>query len=448
MKLLLVRPIVMNGLTFSRSMDCEPLELEILSAAAAMEGVETVIYDGIVETRRFSDVVRKEQPDAAAITGYITQENAMKRYARIVKEVRPRCVTALGGVHVQLNPDRLRDWSVDFLQRSESTEAFRLWLRALRWGGPFDGINGLCVRRGEEWTDNPLTPCDIADTPLPDRSFRDRYADRFRYLDFERVSTLKTAVSCPFDCAFCYGTHLHGGRYQALPPERVADELEAMEAQTVFIVDSDFLVEERRLRALLGALRERGIRKRFLCYARADFLAEHPALVNDLCAAGFTWFLVGFEGIRDDRLAAYRKGTTRSVNEECLRVVREAGGECVALLIADLSFTGEDFRAVARWVRDQRIRIASLSVYTPIPPTAPYREAEERLLTRRPERWDLLHPVLRPEAMSTAEFTLRYRWTLLKLFWHGRRQGAYRFVTARYVGASLVWWWKRRRTLR
>ena len=75
MKVLLVRPLLLNMLTLSGTIDCEPLELEYLYTACREIGVEAVLYDGITETRPFSAVLRQEQPEVVAITGYITQEN-------------------------------------------------------------------------------------------------------------------------------------------------------------------------------------------------------------------------------------------------------------------------------------------------------------------------------------------------------------------------------------
>lgn len=124
------------------------------------------------------------------------------------------------------------------------------------------------------------------------------------------------------------------------------EELEEVPGDTVFIVDSDFLLEETRVEAFLDALEERGIRKTFLCYGRADFIAGHPALTARLCRCGFRLFLVGLEGIRDQRLEAWNKGTTREINEACLQVLNACGADCMGLLLADPDFTAADFQAL------------------------------------------------------------------------------------------------------
>lgn len=248
MRVLLVRPRRLNAMTVFGAVDCEPLELEYLSAACKAMGAQPVLYDGILEHRPFSRVVREVRPDWVGLTGYLTQEREMAEYVRLARTAAPGCRVVVGGVHAQLNWDRLRWEGVDFILRGESTAAFQ----ALLSGADPAGIPGLCWRTGEGWSETPYIPCDIDELPLPDRSGWAAGAKWFRYLDYPRVSTLKTAVACPYTCDFCYGRNLHGGRYQARRLDLVLDELEAIPGETVFIVDSDFLLEEARTEGLFG----------------------------------------------------------------------------------------------------------------------------------------------------------------------------------------------------
>ncbi len=448
MKVLLVRPLLLNMLAITGAIDCEPLELEYLYTACREMGVEAVLYDGITETRPFSAVLERERPEVVAITGTITQENRMRRYAALARRILPGCRVVLGGVHAQLNYRRLYFPEVDFVQRGESMEEWQALLRLIREGGDPAAIGSLCWREGETFRENPYQPGDITRLPIPLRPALEAHPEAFRYLDYSRVATMKTAVSCPFSCNFCYGTHLHGGRYQARPAALVAEELAGLPAQTVFFVDSDFLVDDKRAWELVGLLRQRDIRKTYICYARADFIARQPVLIAALAEVGFRCFLVGLESLSGERLAAYEKGVTTDVNEDCLRVLRDCGADCVALMMADPAFTREDFRRLYAWARDRGLKYVSVQVYTPIPPTPLYVEKEAELLDRRPEKWDLAHLLLKPAHMTRVGFTLRHRLLMARLYLLGWRRGAYRFVTPRFVAGRIAAWWKRRRTLR
>ena len=89
MRVLLVRPRRLNAMTVFGAVDCEPLELEYLSAACKAMGAQPVLYDGILEHRPFSRVVREVRPDWVGLTGYLTQEREMAEYVRLARMAGP-----------------------------------------------------------------------------------------------------------------------------------------------------------------------------------------------------------------------------------------------------------------------------------------------------------------------------------------------------------------------
>ncbi len=447
MRVLLVRPRVLNAITSFGALDCEPLELEYLSAACQAAGHQVRIYDGIVTFRPYTRVVAEFQPDVVAVTGYLTQEREMEAYVRLAKQTCPSCVTVIGGVHAQLCWQRLTFPAVDYLNRSESTAGFTELLSALERLDVPAGIPGLCRRQGNSWTAEPYKPCDINALPLPDRSGWADCANWFHYFDWPKLSTMKTSVSCPYSCTFCYGRHLHGGHYQARAISLVLDELAEVPGEIVFFVDSDFLLDEERIQAFLTGVRARGIRKQYLCYARADFIAAHPALMAELKEVGFAALLVGLEALGGDRLETWDKGTTQAVNQRCIQVLQESGLDCVALLIADPGFTKQEFKQLYRWVKQMGLRYSSVQILTPLPATPYYDQQAEALTVTDFSQFDLNHLVVEPTHMTRRQFMRRHRWTLLRLFLLGRRRGAYRFVTLRYCATMLIRWIRRTCTL-
>jgi radical SAM superfamily enzyme YgiQ (UPF0313 family) len=407
-----------------------------------------MIYDGIVEVEKYSTRLKKFCPDVVVITGYITQEESIKKYITISKKIFPNCKIILGGVHAQLNFKRLFWEAVDYIVRSESMQDFQQLLITLQDDKGMEHINGLCYRKQGAFIVNSYVPADVSLLPIPDRICLKEHADAFRYMDLERVATLKTAVSCPYMCNFCYGRNLHGGVYQARCIERVIREIKTIPVDTIFIVDSDFLLDTHRLSEFIQQIKDNHIHKKYICYGRADFIANNEQLIRELCEIGFDYFLVGIEGIHNQTLKAYNKQISVNINEQCIDTLSKNDATCVALMIIDLNFSKQDFKDLYLWVKKQPLKYVSIQIYTPIPPTDIYTKNEQKLLTRDTRKWDLAHAVLNPSHMSVRRFQWHYSVLMLKLFLLGKKRGAYKFVTAQYVWSRFISYLQRLFTLR
>lgn len=434
MKVLLVRPPAPNKLSFTKILDNEPLELEYLHTVLSNGGHTDYIYDGLIETVSVEAVIRREKPDVIAITGYITQEKLMLDFCKKAKRINSKIITIIGGVHAQLNYRRFYAPQVDYIMRSESMEAFGLLMEALvlQRKEEFGKINGLCYQGTDDWVENALKQTNINDLPLPDRTFFHKNKRHYRYLDLTEVATIKTALSCPFNCNFCYCTLLNGGHYQTRDLSLVLEELKTIEAENIQIVDDDFLVDQERVLAFVDMIKTNNIKKRFICYARADFVASNSEVIKSLVQIGFYYFLVGLEAVNDHELAGYNKSTTKSHNEDCVRVISQAGGNCIALMIAPLDADKEYFETLYLWIQKNQLKYVTVSIFTPIPGTPLYEEYKDRLITEDIEAWDFLHLVIKPEKLTTRGFYRQYLKLFLRLYRIARVSGIYDFMDLPY----------------
>jgi len=429
-----MRPPAPNILKHLQILNSEPLELEYLHTAAAAHGWDTYIYDGFNTKTRAQKIILQYKPDAVAITGYITQEKLMLKYAAAAKAINPDIITIIGGVHAQLNYERFYAESVDYVFRSEDMNAFG-WLLDSFNGKIVDltKISGLCTRNEDgKYSENPLLPFDINELPIPDRSFFYANKSWFRYLDLAEVATLKTAISCPYDCKFCYCTRLGGGRYSVRDLDKVIEELEGLDCETVLIADDVFLYDTYRIWEFIRQVKERGIRKKFLCYGRADFIAAHPDIIEALADIGFVYFFVGLEAITDRELDSYNKHITVDVNARCVEIVNATSARCFALMIAPIDATKQYFNDLYDWIVAHDLKYVTVSVFTPIPGTPMYEQYKDRLITNDIEQWDFLHLVVEPENMTRREFYLEYYKLTGKLYRLAKRTGIYDFMDLEY----------------
>lgn len=446
MKVLLVRPPAPNKLSFTGILDNEPLELEYLHTGLKQAGYEDYIFDYICENKPFQKVLKAYQPDVVAITGYLTQENVMKKMFADAKKYQKSIVTIVGGVHAQINYERFYDENIDFVVRSESVDAFVDLIRLIdriQQGTEaplqFSEINGLCYRDREgNWRNNPYSRMDINRLPIPDRSFFYKHKNRFRYLDMTPMATLKTAFGCPYDCNFCYCTLLNKGGYQARDLDLVIEELKSIEVDNIQIVDDDFLVDRKRLWRFIELVRENRINKTYTCYARADFVAQNEDIVRALVAIGFKYFLVGLEATSDRELLAYNKRTSLSHNEKAAEVIRLAGGQCIALMIVGIDATKKDFDRIYDWVVKHHILHVTVSIFTPIPGTPLYEKYKGELISHDIEDWDFLHLVIRPRNLTKRQFYYYYYRLFSKLYQRAKREGLYDFIDLEYFKGMLT----------
>ena len=433
MRLLLVRPPAPNILKHLQLINSEPLELEYLHTISMQHGWEDIIYDGFNTKKSIREVITTFCPDVVSITGYITQEKLMLKYAKTAKAINPEIITVIGGVHAQLNCERLYSSDVDFVFRSEDVNAFGDLLSYFAGNGlDLSAVNGLCYRENGVWQENKLLPFDINNLPIPDRAFFYENKSWFRYLDMPGVATIKTAISCPYHCSFCYCTRLGGGRYSVRDLDKVMEELEGLDCEAVLIADDVFLYDEKRIWAFIGEVKRRKINKQFLCYGRADYIAAHPEQVKALAEIGFIYFFVGLEAITDKELESYNKQVSVDVNVRCVETVRAAGARCFALMIAPIDATNQYFSSLYQWILDNEVQYVTVSVFTPMPGTPMYEEYKDKLITDDIEEWDFLHLVVEPTNMSKRDFYMEYYKLIHRLYELAKKTGIYDFMDLNY----------------
>lgn len=434
MKVFLIRPPAPNKLSFTKILDNEPLELEYLHTILSEAGHTDYIYDGLIETVSLDAAILREKPDVIAITGYITQEKIMLSICSKAKKKNRNIVTIIGGVHAQLNYHRFYTPQVDYIMRSESMEAFGLLMESIAGRGKegLGQINGLCYQDADGWVENTLQPTNINELPIPDRTFFHNNKHHYRYLDLTEVATIKTALSCPFNCNFCYCTLLNDKQYRTRDLSLVMAELKTIEVENIQIVDDDFLVDAERIEEFIRLIQTNQIKKRFICYARADFVAANPALIKKLVKIGFYYFLVGLEAVTDTELSDYGKNTTKDHNEACLRVIEQAGGKCIALMIVPLDADREYFETLYQWIVSNNVKYVTVSIFTPIPGTPLYEEYRNRLTTEDIQDWDFLHLVVKPEKLTARAFYRQYLKLFLRLYQIARASGIYDFMDLAY----------------
>ena len=401
MKVLLVRPRPhKETIGLQHVMICEPLELEYLAANIPddiKDQIHLEIVDMILEKTGFEEILVRKKPDFVLFTGYITHVGLIQLMAKAAKEINPQVKTGAGGVHAEVVPEDFRSEHIDFVYAKNALEDFNLSLRALLKDKSVQVINEE-INRGQRKTS--------FDYRHPDRGSVKKYRKKYYYMFHNPCALIKTSFGCPYKCSFCFCREITGGKYFTRPMDDIIDELSAIQEEEVYIVDDDFLYDRNKLGNFIEKIKEHKIKKKFLVYGRADFIAGNEDIIRDLKTIGLQAVIVGIESVRAGDLKDYKKGTSVEINEKCIKILESLDIELYATLIIPMDFTKKDIKELTSWLRDLNVKFVNLQPLTPLPGTDIFDRYEKALLVEREdfEVWDMAHVVLKPDHMTIRAF--------------------------------------------
>jgi len=411
---------------------CEPLELEYLDSALADE--EVTLLDGMVDRRDPARVATVVDAQLVLITAFITNVVDVIALARRLKALPRPPLIFVGGPHAEVMPEHFHDAAIDAVFFADQLGALARVVKRVKAGAPYDDVPGVSARRGDAFVSTQGPPLEPARLGAPQRRALEEDPGRYFYLHYERCASVKTAFGCHEQCAFCFCTAMHGGRYGPRPLDGVLDEIAALPVDNVFVVDDNFLSTRRRVEEFCDGVAARGIDKRYIVYGDAAFIAQHPDLVERLRDVGLRGIIVGFEAVTDAELEAMNKRARVADNDRVVELCRALDLDLFALFMVDPDWTPAAFRHLADYVKDRALAFATFATHTLFPGTA-LAEGVDFTAERDWWRYDLLRLHRRPRHMSSWRY---YLW-LLYLYLLPSMYGPTRRALRRRMGTRRLW---------
>lgn len=405
--------------------------------------------------------------------------NSLSIKKKIFGEKDKTITTIVGGIHASLNPERFFEDEVDYVVTTYDPSV----VADIVEGKDPSQLKGICYRntisdadekqsesevKNEankiddsldmkeikedllfrnnddndqikgEWKKIPAAPFDIKKMPWADRTNFYINMERYCYLELRPCAIIRTAFCCPYSCAFCYRNRLNCGKYSARDIKDVVDEIESIECENIYIIDDDFLVGPQRLQKFVQLIKERNIKKKFVCFGRADFIVKHPEIIKLLSEIGFYYILTGLEYIENKRLSDTNKRSGVNTNGNAIRILHENGIHMMGMFITDLDFKKKDFKNLYRWIKHFKLKHVAVSIYTPEMCLENFADYKDRLITTDPGDWDYLHVVAEPTHISVKKYYFYYHILLIKIFLRAKRQGIYDFIDYKMFIKSFV----------
>jgi radical SAM superfamily enzyme YgiQ (UPF0313 family) len=439
-KVLLIRPPVFLKIAarFHAFLHLEPLDLEIVAAGIPAPH-ETRLLDLTLSRSPMSDfeaAMQSFQPDITGFGGYSNQAANVKTLARLAKQIRPETRVIVGGIHATIVPEDYRlPGTIDLVVRGEGATAMGELIPLFEAGQPIPASDRFLPTDAADFAAHAATP----PPPLPEYDRvpwpRRDLVDRSRYFCvwagepgervptlFPRVATLRTSTGCPHRCNFCVVHHLASGRYLQREPGDVVAEIAAVPEDHIYFVDDEMFINARRAEAIARLLLERGIRKRYISWARSDTICRHPDLFRLWKTAGLEVVYVGLESLEDQTLKDYNKGYAPDTNLQAVGILRDLGIILHAALMVNPDFTAQDFLRLRQSIHRLTPAEISFTVFSPPPGTPLWGRHKDQFIVKDPcAFYDCMHTIL-PTKLPLKTF---YRYFAL-LYLFGFRQNPWR----------------------
>lgn len=395
----------------------EPMALELLGAN--LPNHEVFLSDLRVEDDLI-DKISSLQPQLVGITCCaMTEVPVCRTIAKTVKDISPSTRVVLGGQHPTFSPEDFLDCGVDYIVRGEGEKTFAELVDVLEQRpANVNDLAGIAVVEGKRCYTTRSRPQiqDLDSIAVPDRALVARF--KHAYYKGRNVATVLTSRGCPYRCSFCTIWKFFASTYRQRSSESVRREIEALDTDMIHMADDTFMYDTAWSWRMLEALRSLSKPRQYKFWVRPDIVVRNPELLRAWVEIGLRTACIGLESCDSGALARMHKGTTLETNNKALEILLSLGVEIVPNFIISPSYEAKDFNRLASYVRHWQFSAPVFTVLTPLVGTDFYDEMRDHIVETRPEKYDLVHPVI-PTKLTTREFAGRF-YQLYEEFYFGQ----------------------------
>ncbi len=410
MKILLIRPDPGNerfGLgPFFRM---EPLGLEYVAQALIAAGHEPLIVD-LRFGRGLKYWMRKHRPALVGISCmHALEYDQVVELATQVRRLSPSVFLLVGGHAAAVYPKPLEIEAIDALCLDDGEEVAPALAQALAAGRSPASVPALRIRTPDGFVNTePLGERTCLDlVPLPARGLVERYRRRYHCLIFKPAWVIETSRGCPYRCSFCSVWQLNERTFRERSVAAVVDDFAAC-GPHVFVADDLFWYHPARSREIARALKQRGVRKRWLLVqSRCDLVASQAELLEEWrdVAQDFDIFF-GMESASDDGLDGVAKDAPVEATVKAIELARSLRYGVVGNFLIDPDWGQEQFEELWSFVASHDITRTGFTLLTPLPGTELFASLEHKLAGQPWFKYDMHHLLWEPRLGAKRFFEL------------------------------------------
>ncbi len=356
--------------------------------------------------------IREINPQIIGATAITPSIYKAERVLQIAKEVNPKIVTVLGGIHgTFMYPQVLKEapW-IDAIVRGEGETVFLNFVRAVdegRWPAERADVKGIAYLDDGKVIATPAEP-PIADLDKIQPDWGILEWNKYIYVPLGvRVAIPNFARGCPFTCTFCSQWKFWRD-YRVRDPKKVVDEIESLvrDHQVGFFIlaDEEPTIHRKKFVAFCEELIERKLPVLWGINTRVTDILRDEKLLPLFRKAGLVHVSLGTEAAAQLKLERFNKETTIAQNKKAIQLLRDAGIVAEAQFIVGLeNETAETLEETYRMAQDWKPDMANWAMYTPWPFTDLFRELSDKVEIYDFEKYNFVTPIIKPDAMDRTE---------------------------------------------
>lgn len=443
MKILLVRPHLYLKIAerFHAFLRLEPLDLELVAAGIDRRHEVRILDMEVVKNpvKAFEKWVREFAPDVIGFGGYSNQAEHVKMLAKRAREMRPNVLIITGGVHATIAPQEFKlPGVIDVVVRGDGVSVTGTLVDEWEASGTVSGSEFVLPVQDADFDEKAQTDPPILNAKCIQTRPRRELVDPTKYYCvvggdegarlptlFPQVASMRTSVGCPHRCSFCVVHFLANGKYLQRTPEDVVDEIAELEQEYIYFVDDEMFINAKRATEIGRLLKERGIRKKYISWARADTICDHQEMFAEWKEIGLETLYVGLESLDESYLADYNKGVDPSINRRAVEMLRELKIGLHAAFIVNPDFETEDFLNLRKTIDFVSPAEITFTVFSPSPGTELFAKHRDEFICDDPYLfYDCMHtimPTKLPLNQFYRYFSLLYLFAFRKNPWRAKR---------------------------
>ena len=385
-----------------------------LAGSLRKAGYDVEIYDAMSYFHGYDEIRKRledRRPDVVAATAITATINDCLTLCGMAKELNPAVVTVLGNVHPTFCWEEVLKGNsqVDYLVRGEGELTLPELLDCHFAKGDVSKVRGIAFRDGNGAAATPAREY-IADLDALEGAWDlvDWSVYTYRPTPGSVLAIVNSSRGCNQHCSFCSQQLFWSRRWRAKSPEKFVSELEYIHTKygvnAAMLSDETPTVDRKRWERILDLLIERAMDLELFMETRVKDVLRDRDLLRKYRKAGIEHIYVGVESTNRETLLKFAKDVSIEESKQAIALINAED------IITETSFvlgmpseTKESIQNTLELAKHYSPDMAFFLAIAPLPYADLYKELEPHVATKDYSRYNLVEPVVKPEAMGLDE---------------------------------------------